>query len=803
MRNIHVKRSMKKTLALGLAAAMVVPGAFFAGDSGVSAEEEIKPVKLITLEKGFEGDGLDQAKIGQTIGWIEAEWTEGQYKGLKKWDLETGMLTGEEKLVNTVLVQGSWVPDEKVGHKGYQQAAIPAGKPAQKLPDISKDDGSYIQLNPAWNQPTAAQDSEKGTVFWLDDTFVNESYPTYATTVDWKNGTWDTNKDTIVKDTNGEYMEFAINNSAAIFDNPFVGSEATGFTFSTWVKNTSEPAAAGKVGDVDGVEGVAAGDALAILKHLVSIISLDETLQYYADVDNDGTVTSNDALDILKYLVGSITEFAKEDTAAGLLGDSEFFHIENRTIGTSYNDVKKVDQIDERNVLEREYVYFSGSGVTYVKDFNDPESACVWKNTELLSAENGGKWMYVSYSFDGEDFHMYINGTEVQLTKKAGANYQNNVMDFVKKADTKTYLGGLGGGVKGNFNTYAIRTSSNIYLDDIAIYTSGLNAEQQATAYNTVKTAFDTEIAREAEVLMTYSFDKTSLAANKLTAVSGADASCLPTVNQTGKKGKAIKLNTSYQSMTGGVVLEENPFAGKSYLTGVTVSYWMAPISSKRGTVTDGVLLSFIDDAHPCEHEKVGSNYLGEASIARSQLYLTEAFTGGFAQGVTKPIGAKSLKNDFKYAPYKYGDPTAIDVWKEDFEGGTYDAWVDFTDSLGDKNGSKWQFVTVTINNAGFKMYLNGELVENKMLDFKGERFCDFYWGRVTEITRKGTNNANARALMDFMTAEDTKAYIGFAFQASSDTNYLTSSTCYFDELSFYDKDMTAEQVKALYNSVK
>lgn len=56
---------------------------------------------------------------------------------------------------------------------------------------------------------------------------------------------------------------------------------------------------------------------------------------------------------------------------------------------------------------------------------------------------------------------------------------------------------------------------------------------------------------------------------------------------------------------------------------------------------------------------------------------------------------------------------------------------------------------------------------------------------------------------MDFITAADTKVYIGFGYEIASTSNFLTSSECYFDELTFYDKDMNKAEVKALYEANK
>lgn len=818
----RTERKVKRAVAFLLSGVIILSGMAVFGEENVYAKEEVpEPAVFMDFERGFRGENLEQAKNGEkTIGWIEKV----NEDGLKPWN-EEGRNTDEVEEVDYVLVENSWTADESVGHKGYTTATIPNGAKKQYLPEVSTKDGTFTWVS-KWNQITGAYDENtydskgnvtsygRGNVLWLENTWVNESYPTYATTVDWEAGTWTTDMNVIVRDTEGSYQEFGIDNSALIYENPFVGTAAEGMTFSAWIKNTTEynsPVVYGKLGDLDGNDSISAEDALCVLKHVVGTSQLSETGKRYADVNGDGSVTAEDALDILKKVVGLIEDFTgtepEPDNGEGEtvvpLENSEFFHLEKYTKGEDSAEKGKIDMI-----TERQYLYFSGDGVTYVGDFKDAESACRWildeskaqdETVNMLNGKNGGKWNYVSYSFDGTDFHMYLNGKEVPLVKTAGNNYTNDIMSFVTDEATKSYIGGLGGGVKGNFNTYAIGTSDDYYMDDIAIYTSALSSEQEMQEYTTAQEEAEAVNNKTANVLKTYSFEGSSLAADEMTAVSGASKDYLPSVNEAGKDGKGIKLNKSYQTVTGGVQLAENPFAGKSDLTGVTLSYWIKAVGNKRGVVTDGLLLSFIDDEHECTHEKVGDNYQGANAVAKSQLYLNVAYIGQFVEGVTKPIGTRSLKNTYSYAPYVFGDPETLEDWKKPFDKGTYAEWKTLRNSL----ANDWNFVTVTINNAGFTMYLNGEVVENRNINYFGERFADYYWGRTEEITRKGGNNTGARSLMDFITAADTKAYIGFGYEMASSSNFLTSSECYLDELTFYDKDMNKAEVRALYEANK
>ena len=54
---------------------------------------------------------------------------------------------------------------------------------------------------------------------------------------------------------------------------------------------------------------------------------------------------------------------------------------------------------------------------------------------------------------------------------------------------------------------------------------------------------------------------------------------------------------------------------------------------------------------------------------------------------------------------------------------------------------------------------------------------------------------------MDFVTAGDTKAYIGFGYGSGDDKSYIAAESCDVDEVSFYDQYMTAAEVRALYNA--
>lgn len=855
MKRFHVKHGMKKVLAFSLAMALIAPSVITASSiRAVAAEDDGSlpaPAKLFTLEKGFKGDGLKQAKFGQLIGMIEDKYPAGHtYEGVGYFNQNDGRLTGKYQEVDKVLVQfedpKSYDYTNIQNHKGYKWTNIPPGEKQQYLPDIKTSNGEWMQLSCAWNQPTTAYDEEKGMVFWMDNTLINESYPTYATKVNWDAGTWKTEKDVIVKDTSGQYQEFEIINSAAEFDNPFAASTTpvTGLTFSAWIKNTTPARSSvtyGKLGDVNGNRFIDTDDAGMVLRHTVSGNVLSETAAKYADVDGVPGISTDDASCLLKVTVGAMLESElqgniPEEGEEGEveepepLEDAEFFHVEIRELGKTYNEMTKKDETDERNITKRQYLYFSGNGVVYVGDFGDIASTCTWtldedsKNSaalNILDGRNGSKWNYVSYTFDGTNFHMYVNGHEAGLTRTAGDSYSaDGILELVQSSKAKTYLGGRGGGMKDSFNTFRINTRDTYYMDDIAVYTSELSSNQIAQAYSAALSSKEAAEEKTATKLKEYKFDSNrSLALNQLSAAPNSRAEYQPEIGVEGKSGYAIKLKASEQSANGGVQLAANPFANKKDLTGVTVSYWLKAVRPTLPNgiplaVQDGLVLSFVDTVDKeCTTDKLRQDgFSGPSAMAKSQLYFNQAYIGWFIEGVTKGLYS-NLKNTFTYKPYPYGDPNSTDMleWRKQFEtknhtngGSYYSDWQELKNSL----ASDWHFVTITINNAGFTMYLDGEEVKNRCVDYRGERFCDYYQGRlseiISEVNRKGGNNGGATSLMEFLTDYNTKVFIGFAYESGSETSYLTTTECYLDELAFYDKDMSAAEVKALYeDSIK
>lgn len=812
----------KKYLALGLALTMAVPMCAMAGGQEAEANNMPVAVKYMDFEQGFRGDGLDVAVVGD---WIQFK-EKLDEKGRKPLDAN-GRATGEYEYTDTVYVSKSWTSDDGE----YETVPIPTGEDKQQVPDLKTDTGAFWFRGTA-NQATTAYDYDvyaddgsvetygKGNVYWMGETMINQSYPTYATTVDWENGTYTTDETVIVKDNADNIMEFGINNSATEFANPLSESTAEGFAISAWVKNTTKYEEEIKkeyniLGDVNGDGKVDANDALVILKHVANLEILDEIATLFADVNGDTQVNANDALDILKYVAKLITEFTgktpvvpdnDEEAEIKLLDNTELFHFENREEKAD-SRLAVLDRVDERS-----YLYFTANSVVFVKDFTDYTRTCIWTLTEelqgddldILNPKNGEAWNYLTYSFDGSDFHMYVNGQERTLEKVAAEGYTTagaDVLALVKDADTNTYLGGLGGGMKDNFTVFAMNTDEDYYLDDVAIYDVNLETDAALSVYTTAAEKMSAELSQSIHLLKTYHFEEATLSANGLNVVSDGKESeeYYPVVAEDADRGTVIKTVTSAQSYHGGTSFLENPFAGKDELTGVSVSYWMKAIGNKRGVVTDGALLSFIDEEKECIHEKVGENYLGINAIASSQLSINMAYSADFVEGQTKPIGGSSLKNIYSFRPYRFGDPAGqTDERLVSLAEPSWDTYKDWLKTLDDK----WYFVTVTITNEGIRMYIDGEEVENLYINNAGPRFFDSYWNRKQDAFVNGVEDSGARCLMDFITDETTKVYLGYAFEQGSSESYQKATNCYIDEVSFYDGAMSKTEVKALYQTV-
>lgn len=94
-----------------------------------------------------------------------------------------------------------------------------------------------------------------------------------------------------------------VNSVTALSDNTITLESDFIFSFTTSFQ----------IGDVVGNGQVDVGDAIAVLRHIVDIINIEDSYGsealIRADVDGDGNVDVSDALLILRYIVGIITEF--------------------------------------------------------------------------------------------------------------------------------------------------------------------------------------------------------------------------------------------------------------------------------------------------------------------------------------------------------------------------------------------------------------------------------------------------------------------------------------------------------------
>lgn len=440
------------------------------------------------------------------------------------------------------------------------------------------------------------------------------------------------------------------------------------------------------------------------------------------------------------------------------------------------------------------------SPVSSIKDYDEEEG-------EYTGVKNGNldKWHQVTITLQNDWIEFYVDGIKAdvdnhyssrglvsldtkesfkRINKGTGLRYGYGaekgainfaygnyvarlLMDWITDDEATLHIGGAG-----QYATqYAQATTSNEFsLDDLKFYGELLTEDQiiaaytaEAEAMNAVPTA---EEATTADMTVTDASVFAAEFAKKNTTTVGQD-----TIN--GKTVNVVKVdgNTSLSKTTGAAMV--NPFAGKK-LSGATIGYWVKQDETQRSAA-----VSFIDT------EKYVYNPKGEGEIAGSVLTIYNDGIANFKEGFTNASFANShLKNTFITGPDATGSAVLL------------------------ANADKWNYVTVTMTNAGIKYYVNGEPVENQNEYPTGVRFHDGYFQRLADeadpITKfgafGGTDNQCATMLMEFLTYEDTALYLnylpddgGMAFKKTAGASFAAIKTV--------DAALSAEEVKALYES--
>lgn len=185
-------------------------------------------------------------------------------------------------------------------------------------------------------------------------------------------------------------------------------------------------------GDVDSNGEVEAGDALLILKHTVSKVTLSESQLIIGDVDENDLVNASDALCILQYCVGKIADFPagdvyedssntdSSDSDSSVVPDNQFTPVSSSNY-LAYQQLTEVQQsvynIAYENVKAVNTDAFSvGSARTVsVVDMMLGVQAMIYDHPELF-------WVMTSFAY-------------------SSVNYGNRIVQFYDgEADETTYI---------------------------------------------------------------------------------------------------------------------------------------------------------------------------------------------------------------------------------------------------------------------------------------------------------------------------------------------------------------------------
>ena len=400
---------------------------------------------------------------------------------------------------------------------------------------------------------------------------------------------------------------------------------------------------------------------------------------------------------------------------------------------------------------------FDNSVTTY--DESDPPVATTIKDaTELFFDADStvaptGAWTHVAMVVTADGAKFYVNGAETAESYIVG----KATVDALTSAK-KLVLGGSDNGV--------VDTVYDTRLDDIAFYENALTAEQ-------IKAAYDTDVAEMAVTTDVAAPDKVFKLDN-LSEVTDLGKDSISIVDETisDVAVKAIKVEANKRTSTKtGFVLNENPFAGEA-LDGLTVGFWAKQAAECTAS------LMFMDDVKVVYNPKEPD----QSATARSWLYLDNAGGAYFEEGAFYDCASK-IKNTFSFAS----------------------AVTDEEMTAAKEKATAWQYITLTANNGGFKLYVNGQPLTNQTPYIYGVRYMDGYNAAISDLEDPtalngifgGTNNQGATQVMSFLGFEDTKMYFGW-LPTNAKLSTRTDESVYYN-LSCYKSEMTAEEVAALY----
>lgn len=379
---------------------------------------------------------------------------------------------------------------------------------------------------------------------------------------------------------------------------------------------------------------------------------------------------------------------------------------------------------------------------------------------------NRGEWHYYTYVIGKDAITAYVDGKASEMVPVIdGANPEDYVA-FLKSS--VIYLGAT--------NESSLVTVEETSIDNISVYDGTMTSEEVAALYNDEVAAANRK-ADIANPLALYTMDK----ADQFVTLNEEYPANIESFNINGHevKGVAVPENAKGIGQKIGIKLAENPFAGKS-LEGLTVGYWIQvevkakKLAAGKDVIDNTVSLSFIDELKPMVNPKEEV----KNRDAFSYLYMKTNMETEFREGA--------------YFDINIGNNYTIDVAEE-----LSDEYVDAS--------REWHYITLTVNNDELVVYRDGVKMESGGEPNRGARFFDGYYRRMGQrelVTTLygmfgGSGNQGANMIMTVLGYEDTGMYFGWL--PMKDTQNETTSPMNVSRISCYDIDMTADEVKALY----
>lgn len=374
------------------------------------------------------------------------------------------------------------------------------------------------------------------------------------------------------------------------------------------------------------------------------------------------------------------------------------------------------------------------------------------------------------------------------------------MLEWISNPDTVLYLGYEG--ICAESVEQNIGTLDGAMLDDIKFYDVPLTSEEATVLYEQALAEKDEQSKKAPTPFKVFDFESESLNAlpSGMTALSTNEESTrTPKVVNDEKFGHVFKFGEGKSSKTSAVSFE-NPFKGMNDLEGATVSYWVKTIANEKGKVGDGVVLSFIDEPKVLEHGKIQEAVKDVES--RTGLWSNLSYDAEFRAGLDTKV-YESLKNSYQQSTKKNGNTKKGEAGYDEEADKLEDEWTARVESM-----TEWHHVTMVIENSGIYMYMDGVKLPNNLEDdmgpmFYGPRFYDGYYNTMLDSfssIRLGTGNQTATSVMEFLTQEDTTAYFGFVYNYGSKTTYKASALTLVDDMAFYDKALSEEEVATIYS---